>query len=224
MIDMPIHGVILAGGRSSRMGTDKALLEIGGKTMLLRLAEQLVKHCSKVVVASGDGRQEDAYREALGPAADRVRFVRDRFPDCGPLAGLHASLSALPEGYAFVMACDMPVISEPLLERMREQAAAGPDVVRTPDQPFHALYHTRTAAVLERLLEQGEYRMMRALSQLGAVTVEPEQGGETEAVSVNLNTPEAFERYSEPPSAFGKDEVKNLNSKEEAVDPDSKGK
>ncbi|MBW7461860.1 NTP transferase domain-containing protein, partial [Paenibacillus sepulcri] len=78
-----------------------------------------------------------------------ISFAQDSYPDSGPLAGLHASLSGVPEeGYVFVMACDMPVLSIPLFRRLAELAVhtgePGPDIIRTSGQPFHALYHTRT--------------------------------------------------------------------------------
>ncbi|EXX85481.1 molybdopterin guanine dinucleotide synthase [Paenibacillus darwinianus] len=197
-----MNGIILAGGRSRRMGRDKALLDVGGKPLLAVLVGRMAGICEAIVVSAGDEERAAKYRQALdGHVPDGamacVSFVVDRYAGCGPLAGLHAGLSELPDGYAFLIGCDMPLLSEPLVRRMEAAAvAADADIVHVPDQPFHSLCHTRAADRLARLLEQGEYRVRRALEQLKAVTVEPESEEERQAF-VNLNTPDAYERFME---------------------------
>jgi len=208
--------------------------------------------CDHIVVAVGDGKHEVAYRRELREFEGRVGFVRDSFAGSGPLAGLHAALGAVPEGYAFVMACDMPHVSETLARRMLDrlgghdpaagEAAGGshapggdtsgfgesdyqaldgdatagevldsdaanglassgdaadgraPDVIRSAEQPFHAMYHTRAAAHIEMMLMQGDFRVMGLLKRLSARLVEPITEQERLAFS-NLNTPEAYERF-----------------------------
>ncbi|MFC4100505.1 molybdenum cofactor guanylyltransferase [Paenibacillus xanthanilyticus] len=196
-------GLILAGGLSSRMGTDKAALLIGDKPLLVRLAEGMAREgCGPIAISVADEKREALYRGLLqdSPVARRVQYVRDVYPGNGPLAGLHAGLSSLPSGYVFVMACDMPVLSVPLLRRMEAAVAArgkrgdaGPDVVTAPRQPFHALYHTRTAPRIERALAAGDLRVMKLLGELDAyeVDISPEET----AAFLNLNTPEAYGDY-----------------------------
>ncbi|WP_274654437.1 molybdenum cofactor guanylyltransferase [Paenibacillus humicola] len=209
MPDKRVAGIILAGGQSLRMGTDKALLPLGGRPLLGVLAEQMLALCDPLIVAAGDSSREAAYRQALKGLPVRAEFVPDVYADSGPLAGLHASLGAAPEGYAFVMACDMPFVAETLARRMLERiarhdgwagtgaetggAAEPPEIVHVPGQPFHALYHTRAAAEIRRMLEQGDYRLMGLLKRLSAETVEPDD--EERRAFSNLNTPEAFERF-----------------------------
>lgn len=201
---MEIGGLILAGGLSTRMGADKAALAIAGKPLLVRLAEAMAQAgCRPIAVSVADEEREAAYRAMLqgSEAASLVHYVRDVYPGNGPLAGLHAGLSNLPSGYAFVMACDMPVLSVPLLRRMEGAAArlersgaAGPDVVLAPRQPFHALYHTRIAARVEHALKAGDLRVMRLLGELDRLEVDitPEES----AAFLNLNTPESFGAYA----------------------------
>ncbi|QYR22004.1 molybdenum cofactor guanylyltransferase [Paenibacillus sp. sptzw28] len=198
--ELPVYGIILAGGQSTRMGTDKALLDIGGKPLLRRLAERMLSlGLNSVTVSVSGNEQEKKYRAALGESlAAQIRFVQDEYPGCGPLAGLHAGLSGLPAGYAFVMACDMPVLSEPLLRRMLERAALKevnnkPDVIRTGGQPFHALYHTRTARMLLERLKWNDLRVMAMLSELETIILE--LSAEEEAAFINLNTPEMYEKF-----------------------------
>ncbi|MCQ6561986.1 molybdenum cofactor guanylyltransferase [Paenibacillus mendelii] len=197
-----LAGIILAGGLSTRMGTDKALLNIGGKPLLGRITEQmLAAGIPSVTVAARDEGRQEQYRRALAELAGHVDFVPDVYPGCGPLAGLHAAMSKLPGGFAFVMACDMPVLSVPLLQRMAEAASQkpaaesmpAPDVIRTPEQPFHAIYHSRIAEQLRPRLEQGDYRVMRMLDTLPTRFVHSTQ--EEEEAFVNLNSPEVYESY-----------------------------
>lgn len=118
-------GIILAGGRSTRMGRNKALLPIAGKPLVRHLAEgMLALGIARIVVACGPEARGPEYGALLRDLPGDVVMAADHYPDCGPLAGLHAALSAMPEpgGYGFVMACDMPVIAVTLFERMLQAA------------------------------------------------------------------------------------------------------
>jgi len=199
-----ISGLIMAGGSSSRMGRDKALLPVGGLPLIAVLLERMARHCGCVIIAAGDERRAREYRAAIAPvlkggAIDerRIAFAVDRYAGCGPLAGLHAGLSELQTGWALVMGIDMPNVSASLLARMRAAAASAggaAEVVHAPGQPFHALYRASLALEIAERLERGDFRVASLLDRPGAVTVEPETDEEREAF-VNLNTPEAYEAY-----------------------------
>lgn len=192
---VPLRGLVLAGGMSSRMGADKAQLLIEGRPLLARLTEGLLEVTADVAIAAGTEERAGLYRKLLGDTAGRVRFAADRFPGSGPLAGLHAGLSALPEGYAFVTACDMPVIDRSFLKRLAEAAErTGADVVHAPGQPFHALYHTRASGRLETELQAGRCKVMALLAELHGCETEPPAGAET--LWYNLNTPEDYRNYT----------------------------
>lgn len=193
-----VNGIILAGGRSSRMGRDKALLTIEGKPLLLRLAEGLAPHVGRLVIAAGTEERARAYRELLRAQAEPIMagalFVTDSWPDRGPLAGLHAGLSVLPEGYAFVVACDVPNISFPLLERLIAGAGSGADVIHVPEQPFHALYHTRVADRALAALRANELRAMALLRSLETLELKLEE--KSDGKLHNLNTPDDYRAYT----------------------------
>jgi molybdopterin-guanine dinucleotide biosynthesis protein A len=103
-------GVILAGGRSSRMGTDKAAYAVAGRPMIEWVAEALESVCDRIVVA---GREELAGWETL---ADPGR------PHRGPLAGLVAALHALPGRHLAVVSVDQPWVRSETLRRLGEMA------------------------------------------------------------------------------------------------------
>jgi molybdopterin-guanine dinucleotide biosynthesis protein A len=187
-----IHGIILAGGRSTRMGTDKALLPVhGGKPLLQHICDTLACVCAGVtVVVPGD--EPHRYDGVLDAS---VRTVPDLFPGHGPLAGIHAGLLALPEpdGYGFLMACDMPRFSPRLFAEMVTLLKRGrsPDAVLCPDQPFHALYHKRVALIAEQCLQRGALKLTSFLNLLD--TAYAALPGDD--CFLNLNTPHDYEAF-----------------------------
>lgn len=190
-----IHALILAGGQSTRMGKDKALLPIEGKPLLYRLASQTAAFAQTVTIAIGSPQRESLYREALGDLAPQVNFVADEFPGCGPLSGLHAGLSAIADGYVFVIACDMPQVSTPLVQQLLGRIDSGADVIHTAGQPFHALYQSRVAAQVQAALEAKDYRLMGLLNRIHTIELAPLEGDQS-TVFTNLNTPEDYNKYT----------------------------
>lgn len=193
----PLRGLILAGGQSSRMGTDKALLHINGQPLLYRLASQLAALGMKVTVAAGSHEREHPYRAALAELGPQTSFSYDRYPGCGPLSGLHAGLADIKEGWVFVVACDMPSISHPLLEKqtgMLPLLGEESGVVHASGQPMHALYEASLHVQVEEALLSGDYRFMRLLEKLRKIEVTPTIE-EASIAFANMNTPEAYARY-----------------------------
>ncbi|MDQ0113546.1 molybdenum cofactor guanylyltransferase [Paenibacillus harenae] len=192
-----LHGLILAGGQSSRMGTDKALLQINGQPLLYRLASQLAALGMKVTVAAGSPEREREYRAALAELAPQTSFEFDRYPGCGPLSGLHAGLATIDKGWVFVVACDMPSISQPLLEKMSTLLPSPGEratVVHAPGQPMHAFYEASLHTQVEGALQRGDYRFMRLLEEQQKIEVSPTIE-EASIAFMNMNTPEAYARY-----------------------------
>ena len=141
-----IGAVILAGGRSSRMGQNKALLEIGERTIIQAQILELGKTFAPLVVVSN---QPELY-SGMGAQA-----VQDHYPGYGPLAGIHAGLMAVPGDGAFVIPCDMPFITAELgleLQARMESADAVVLSYRGKLEPLCAVYHKRCVPVIEEFL------------------------------------------------------------------------
>jgi molybdopterin-guanine dinucleotide biosynthesis protein A len=164
-VPVPAAGIVLAGGRSRRMGLDKAALRLGAETLLARAVRRLATVCRPViVVAAGAGSYPGC----------PVRIVPDRWPGAGPLAGLATGLRAVAAGRgaqgvrAALVAVDLPFLVPALLQdlvaRARHCDAVVP-VVRGQAQPLCAVYAARVAAVAEELLR----RDRRAMHDLLAV-------------------------------------------------------
>ncbi|MNW48080.1 putative molybdenum cofactor guanylyltransferase [compost metagenome] len=111
---MEISAIILAGGRSSRMGRNKAMLPLAGVPVIERLIGQLEQVVGHIVIAGGNN---DTYGH-LG-----VEVVHDVFPEKGPLSGLHAGLTACSTLWSLVVACDMPFADQRVFWQIAESAA-----------------------------------------------------------------------------------------------------
>src|ERR1700758_5454346 len=94
-----VNGFVLAGGQSSRMGTDKAFVELGGHTLLERALQTVSAVASEVWILGS--------REKFGEFGD---MIEDEFPDHGPLGGIHAALRASCQDLNLILAVDMPFV------------------------------------------------------------------------------------------------------------------
>jgi len=99
-------GLILAGGKSQRMGQDKSLMVLGGRTLIQRVVDALAPLCDDIIVVTNS---PDAYAHL------NLAMVRDVFPDAGSLGGLYSGLSAVAREPAIAVACDMPFLNTELL-------------------------------------------------------------------------------------------------------------
>lgn len=193
MAERPLNacGVILAGGQSSRMGTNKALLEIGGETLIERLARRFSTWFEQVVVVTNT---PELYGFLGLPMAG------DRTPGLGPLGGLEAGLSASRFDRTFFSACDMPFVSEGLVRFMVEQAAEHAIVVPRiagEYEPMHAVY---SRSLLPAITANLDSRRLKLLSIYAGARIriveEPEVRtfGDPARLFFNCNTPDDLER------------------------------
>ncbi len=143
---------ILAGGKSSRMGTDKAFVVLEGKTLLARALDVARAVTSNVRIV-GDPVKFAAF----------APVVEDVFPGCGPLGGIHAALRASGAELNLLLAVDVPFVSAGLLKFLVERARESTSVVTVPRvggwQPLCAVYRRAFAEAAERALREGRYRI-----------------------------------------------------------------
>ena len=184
---LPMAGLVLCGGESSRMGFDKALLEIDGRPLAVVLADRLAEVCAPVLLASGwPGRFGD-----LGYAE-----VDDEVLYAGPLAGIVAGLRASDQELLAVVAVDMPAANPILLrylaDRIENQEAVVPAGPRGLE-PAHAVYSRRALPVLSRRLHSRRRSLHGALSELDVRVVgeaELSRAGFGTSFAANLNEPD----------------------------------
>lgn len=163
-----ILGAVLAGGQSSRFGSDKALAELGGQSLLLRAVDLLSGWCEKVVVV---GRE-------IAPAPTLPDWPR---PGMGPLAGIAAALhDARDEGFDLVLTCGVDSLDLP--EDLPALLAPAPGYLA--DQPVVGLWPVGAVKPIEAILRgQGRHSMRALAGAIGARAVRAPRP------STNINTP-----------------------------------
>lgn len=181
-------GVIVAGGRASRMGgRDKAFAAVGGEPIAVRTIRIFRELFPQVLVATNRAERF----AGLG-----VETVGDRFPGCGPLAGIHAGLLESRYPHVFVAACDMPGLDPEVIRFLLARIGTADAVVPRWDgdvEPLHAVYAGRCLAAMEASLRAGRYALRDFLP---AVRVDYVGEEELRAVRgaarslTNVNTPE----------------------------------
>jgi len=187
-----LSGAVLAGGAGRRLGIDKAGLVVNGAPVLTELLALLDGFCPEVVVAIGERRPL--------PFPGVARLVEDLFPGMGPLAGIHAALSAIHREACLILACDMPFVRRELIAIMRERMRPGRAVVFEIGgyiEPFPGIYPRSLLARLEESLRRGDLGVQAFLRRVPAVVL-PEavaRGVDPGLISfTNLNTPEDIPR------------------------------
>lgn len=185
---MSRSGYVLAGGRSSRMGRDKALLPFRGRTLAQSIARA-------VELAAGSATfvgNPQLFAEAGYPA------IPDLYPGEGPLGGILTALRHSSADWSLITACDMPELTEPFLRSLLETAEASHGDVLVPRgpsgrrEPLCAVYHRRARAHLEAAFGAGVRRIREALESVREVSyavaeITPFQ---------NVNTPEDWSGYA----------------------------
>lgn len=148
-----VAGVILAGGESSRMGRNKALLEVYGERMIETAYRRMAELFDEVLLVTNTPESYDFIP---------CRKIADIHPGMGPLGGIHAALSSAVAGRAFVIACDMPGLNPRLIRELC--SIEGGDVVipETPGglEPLHAVYSKNCLPKMEQMLFAGERRIL----------------------------------------------------------------
>ncbi len=184
---------VLAGGKSSRMGADKADLKFHGATLLERALSIAKLTADEVHVCGPRGK--------FGPEA-----IEDIFPDCGPLGGIHAALRSSALELNLVLAVDLPFMEADFLRYLlhkadEARAAANPALAIVPRaaggwQPLCALYRKPFAEVAEKALREKRYKIDSLFAEIPVHAVEEAeilQAGFSLGMFDNLNTREEFE-------------------------------
>jgi len=178
---------ILAGGQSSRMGTDKAFVEFEGRTLLARSLE-LARSLTDDVRIVG---QHEKY-SSFAPT------IEDFFRGCGPLAGIHRALRASQKDLNLILAVDVPFVCAGLLEYIIERAKSTVATVTVPRaakgfQPLCAVYRPAFADNAEQALRDRQFKIDALFASVRTAVIEEEElqsAGFSIGLFRNLNTPQ----------------------------------
>jgi molybdopterin-guanine dinucleotide biosynthesis protein A len=178
---------ILAGGRSVRMGTEKALVSFQGRRLIECMVERAHEVTPNVRIVGSKAK-----------FAEFAPVVEDIFRECGPLGGIHAALRASAAELNLMLAVDMPFVSPELLRYLVERARSSDAIVTVPgyegrSQPLCAVYRSAFADTAENALENGRYKIdtLFAVARTDVIREdELKSRGFEENMFRNLNTPE----------------------------------
>lgn len=195
-----VAAFVLAGGGSTRMGRDKAMLELGGEPMVVRAAHLAEPHVPSVAVVAPAGRY----------AAMELPVLPDRWPGAGPLGGIATALSATSAEWNLILGCDLPYLTSEWLAWFIPRAMNSPAQAVVPEsrrglEPLAAIYNRACAVALTEAVERGVRRVSEGLSH---ILMERVCAAEWQALDPsgrlfeNMNTPadyeEARERIEKP--------------------------
>jgi molybdopterin-guanine dinucleotide biosynthesis protein A len=177
MMPLALSGYVLAGGRSSRMGRDKALLHFDGRTLAERAVEVLAAVCERVRIV---GAQPE-----LGAFAETVQ---DEFAGCGPVGGLEAALRDSAHAWVMVLPVDLPFLPAGMLHAWASAPGQGAEArVRYLEgggfaQPLIAMLHRSVLPEVQTALRGGEYRVMRVYAGVAEALAIPSRAGQDQIV------------------------------------------
>jgi molybdopterin-guanine dinucleotide biosynthesis protein A len=181
---MQITSIILAGGKSTRMGTDKVLLKVNKKT-LLEKAIELVRPFSDSIIISSNSREHEM---------NECVMVFDEIENCGPMGGLFSCLKKSQTEWNFVLSVDSAFV-EPefildLISEIDESEAIIP-IHAKGKEPLIACYHEKSLAEMEKMLCSGDYKMHNLLHKLDTKLVDVRKWtNKYPKLFFNLNRPE----------------------------------
>ncbi|MDD2732767.1 MAG: formate dehydrogenase accessory sulfurtransferase FdhD [Desulfuromonadaceae bacterium] len=187
-----VTGVILAGGASRRMGSNKALLEVDGNSIISRIYRTLAGMFHEVIVVTNSPLDYEFLP---------CRKVPDIYSNFGSIAGLHSALTHSRTAHSFVTACDMPFLDQSIIRylchlRLEEGCEAVIPYSKGGQEPLHAVYSSACKDVFEQAILEGERKVVDILKRINIREVTYDEvrsiGGQS-ASFLNVNTPEEYE-------------------------------
>ncbi|WP_158655102.1 molybdenum cofactor guanylyltransferase [Flavivirga eckloniae] len=187
MIDKKnITGIILAGGKSSRMGTDKGFLTLNEKPFIQHSIDALTPLVSEIIIVS-----DNPDYNVLG-----YERVTDIIKDAGPVAGICSGLEASKTDYNLVLSCDIPLIKTEVLEKLIVNRDTDADIIQIESNgktmPLIALYKKQCHIVFNELLKKDERRLRVAVNQCRVKNIPLESKDYN--TTMNVNTKEELKQ------------------------------
>ena len=175
-----ITGIILAGGKSSRIGSDKGFLSLNEATFISHIIKAIKPFVNDIIIVSNNS-DYDVYK---------LKRVADIIEDAGPLAGLYSGLNESETEYNLVLSCDVPLINGAVLNKLIKGFDAEKDIIQLKSKnrtmPLIAIYKKQCLHHCQDLLLKGERRLRTAVEQLNTKTIKLEP--ELDPYVRNINT------------------------------------
>lgn len=187
--------IILAGGKSTRMGFDKGLLKIGNRFLIDITIEKLKKYFDEIIIVNN---KTNIYNN------DNLIVVEDEIKNVGPLGGIHAGLKYSSSKFNYIIACDMPYINEDyikfMIERLKNNYQVDVLVTKLGNwiEPFNSFYSKNIVKDIEKHIFLQKRSVYSLLSKLNTIYIEEETARKFSPswkMFDNLNTKDDLENY-----------------------------
>jgi len=209
MSEPNVSAIILAGGKSRRMGRDKAFLELDGKPLIAHVIDRVAPLCTETILVANDA-----------PAYARfgLRVIGDVYPGKGSLGGIYSGLQAAHTPHVLAVACDMPFLNQALLRYLislaptadvivprardlssnvlRDTLRPQPLAKETNLHPMHAVYSKRCLEPIRAQIRADDLRIIGFYDKVQVRVVEPDEIDQFDPQHLsffNANTPDDFE-------------------------------
>ncbi|EJO5347650.1 molybdenum cofactor guanylyltransferase [Clostridium botulinum] len=196
-INLSSTAVILAGGKSSRMGFDKQFLEINNVRVIDLLVKELKKQFEEVIVVTN---KVEKYNKS------DYKVISDEIKDCGPLGGIHIGLKNSSSKYTYFIACDMPNINLDYIKFMKnkiENLKVDACITKSENgkmEVFNGFYSKEVIGVIEKQILERKLAIRYLIDNVNAVYIEEKEArdyNDTLDMFTNLNTQEELNTYTE---------------------------
>jgi len=164
-----VTGLILLGGKSSRYGSNKAFVELGGVPLVERVAAVMKSIFHRVILLTNTPK-EYSYLE--------LPMVEDLIKGLGPMGGIYTGLRTMPDDAGFFVACDMPFLNRKLIHHMVEVRGDFDAVVPRMDwmlEPLHALYARKCLPAIREAIGQDEHQILKCFARMRVRYVDEEE-------------------------------------------------
>ena len=186
-------GIILAGGKNSRMGINKAFLEIDGTRLIDNILAVYQKIFSEIIIVTNDPLSYTEFSETL--------IVTDIYKEKGALGGIYTGLFYATYDYSFVAACDMPFLNEDFIIYLTGQV--GKHDVIVPElsegfQPLHAIYSRNCLSHIKKLLSADKLKIAGFYKEVRLLSIPEEKikpFNKDGRLFLNINTPEDLKAH-----------------------------
>lgn len=194
-----ITSIVLAGGRGTRLGKDKLLEVVGGRSLLQRVIESLSPISERIVVVTAQGQE----RPSLHATGTEVATVTDIYPGKGALGGIYTGLSVVASRHSLVVAADMPFLNLDLLQHLASMAT-GFDVVMPringQIEPLHAVYSRDCLPAIQEQIERSQLQIKMFLGKIRVRYIEEADIDRFDPIHLsffNVNTPDDLTKARE---------------------------
>ena len=189
--------IVLAGGGSTRMGLNKALMKLGDETIIERTVKPLMEVFEEVIIIT-DTPEAYSFLKGVSFYSD-VKELKER----NSMIGIYSGLLRAKYSKAFVVACDMPLLSKELLIYMKQQLYDEDILIPVVNgfyEPLHAFYSKSCLTVFEECIDRKKYKVTATFDRFKIKTIDEERirGYDKELLSfININTYEEYQKVSE---------------------------